>query len=105
MNKDTVIDKEYERTLVKIVRALPENRAAQLVEFARFLEAQILSDVLMQQEEEDAVEAENARWDALLATDEAQAVLGKLAGEALAEHRAGRTRPMSLDDEGRVAPE
>jgi hypothetical protein len=102
MSTDTVIDKEYERTLVRIVRNLPENRAAQLVEFARFLEAQILSDVLMQDEEEDAIEAENARWDALLATDHGQAVLEKLAGEALAEHRAGRTRPMSQDDEGRI---
>jgi hypothetical protein len=103
MSTDTVIDKEYERTLVRIVRNLPENRAAQLVEFARFLEAQILSDVLMQDEEEDAIEAENARWDALLATDHGQAVLEKLAGEALAEHRAGRTRPMSQDDEGRIS--
>lgn len=103
MSTDTVIDKEYERTLVRIVRNLPENRAAQLVEFARFLEAQILSDVLMQDEEEGAIEAENARWDALLATDHGQAVLEKLAGEALAEHRAGRTRPMSQDDEGRIS--
>ncbi len=50
------------------------------------------------------IEADNARWDALLETDEAQALLEKLAEEALAEHRAGKTRPMAFDDEGRIVP-
>ena len=50
------------------------------------------------------IEADNARWDALLATDEAQALLEKLAEEALAEHRAGQTKPMAFSDEGRIVP-
>jgi len=50
------------------------------------------------------VEADNARWDALLATDEAQALLVKMAEEALAEHRAGDTKPMGFNDEGRIVP-
>jgi hypothetical protein len=47
-----------------------------------------------QDESIDAIEADNARWDALLATDESQAVLERLADEAFAELRAGKTRPM-----------
>lgn len=42
-----------------------------------------------------AIEADNARWYALLATDEAQSVLEKLAAEALAEHRTGCTKPIT----------
>lgn len=55
-----------------------------------------------EQEDLSDIEAENARWDAILATEESQALLEKLASEALAEHRAGKTRPMVFDDEGRV---
>jgi hypothetical protein len=58
----------------------------------------------MQGEDVAEVEADNARWDALLATDEAQDLLGKLADEALAEHRAGKTKPMAFSDEGRIVP-
>ncbi len=47
----------------------------------------------LQEESVAEVEADNAQWDAFLATDEAQALLEKLADEALAEHRAGKTRP------------
>jgi len=95
---------DHERTLIKIARLLPPNRVEQLVDFARFLEAQILSGELLQEESMAEVEADNAQWDALLATDEAQALLEKLADEALAEHRADKTRPMAFDDEGRIVP-
>ena len=94
----------HERTLVKIVRTLPPKRAEQLVDFARFLEAQILAEELIQEEEMAEVEADNARWDALLATDEAQTLLEKLAEEALAEHQAGKTKPMSVNTQGRIVP-
>jgi hypothetical protein len=60
------------------------------------------------QEQEEGIaeiEADNARWDALLAPDEAQTLLEKLADEALAEHRAGKTKPMAINDEGRIVPE
>lgn len=50
------------------------------------------------------VAADNAQWDALLATDAAQTLLQILATEALAEQRAGRTRPMAFDDDGRIVP-
>ncbi len=57
-----------------------------------------------QDESIDAIEADNARWDALLTTDESQALLERLADEALAELRAGRTRPMAFTDDGRPVP-
>lgn len=104
MNIDTAIHREYERTLIKIVRLLPQNRVMQLVDFARFLEAQILSEELIQKEGIAEIEADNARWDAQLATNEAQTLLDTLADEALAEHRAGKTRPMVFN-KGRIVPE
>jgi hypothetical protein len=39
MSVHTTVSRDYERVLINIVRALPPNRVAQLVDFARFLEA------------------------------------------------------------------
>ena len=102
MSTDTIVSREYERTLIKIARVLPTQQVAQLVDFARFLQSQILSQQLVQEEAPSEVEADNARWDALLATSQAQTVLEQLAGEALTEHRAGKTKPMEFDSEGHV---
>jgi hypothetical protein len=104
MNMDITEHRDYERTLIKIARILPANRVEQLVDFARFLEAQILSEKLIQEEDDADIETDNARWDALLVTDEAQALLEKLADEARAEHQAGTTKPMAFSDEGRIVP-
>ena len=104
MTVDTLVRQDYEQTLVEIVRSLPHNRVVQLVDFARFLEAQLLSDELAKEEDVAEIEADNARWDALLATDESQALLEKLAGEALAEHRAGNTKPLAFNSEGQIVP-
>jgi hypothetical protein len=101
MKGDAVLGHDYEQTLIDIVRTLPPSRAEQLVDFARFLEGQILAEEVFGEE----TEADNAQWDALLESDEGQALLEKLAGEALAEHRAGRTKLLSFDDEGRLIPE
>lgn len=95
---------DYEDTLLHIARALPPNRAAQLLDFARFLEAQLLAEALFRDEALADVEADNARWDALLATDAGQTLLETLAQEALAEYIAGNTRSMAIDDEGRIVP-
>lgn len=48
MNMHTSVSQDYERILINIVRVLPPYRARQLVEFARFLKAQILSEELVQ---------------------------------------------------------
>lgn len=57
-----------------------------------------------QDESIDEIEADNARWDALLATEESQALLEQLADEALADYRAGKTKPMAFTDDGRLVP-
>lgn len=104
MKADAVFSQEYEQTLIEIVRVLPPKRAEQLIDFARFLEGQLLAEEVIGEETAAEIEADNAKWDALLQSDEGQALLEKLASEALAEHRAGLTKPMSLDDEGRLIP-
>ena len=99
-----MLDLEYEDTLLQIARALPPQRAEQLLDFARFLESQRLAEALFREENATEVEADDARWDALLSSAEGQEILNQLAQEALAEHRAGKARPMTFDDEGRLAP-
>ncbi len=96
MKPDAVFSHDYEQALIDIVRVLPPNRAEQLVEFARFLEGQILADAMFGEETAEEVEADNARWDALLDSDESQALLEKMASEALAAHRAGLTKPIMI---------
>ena len=94
----------YESVLIAIVRTLPPHRAEQLVDFARFLEAQRLTDELVQTESIEEIDADNTRWDEVLATDASQTLLEKLASEALAEHRAGKTRPMTFTKDGQIRP-
>lgn len=103
MIADTAIHQDYERTLIKIVRVLPTNRLEQLVDFARFLETQIRGEEFIPEQAAIESEADDARWDALLATDEGQMLLDKLANEALAEHRAGKTKAMAFSM-GRIVP-
>ncbi|CUS05198.2 conserved protein of unknown function [Candidatus Promineifilum breve] len=105
MDSDLATNRDYEQAIVEIVRVLPPSRAEQLFDFARFLEAQILSEELLLEESSGELEADNARWDALLESDEGQLILENLAHEALVEHRAGRTKPMISNSEGRLAPE
>lgn len=101
---NTVTHRDYEQTLIKIARVLPSSRVEQLVDFARFLEAQILSEDLIKQESVMEIEADNEKWEALMATDDSQALLDKMAVEALAEHRAGKTTPMAFNNKGRIVP-
>lgn len=105
MSVDARVRQDHEQTLLKIARSLPPPRVAQLVDFARFLKTQILSEELLQDEAPAEIEADNAAWDALMATDAAQAMLERRADEALAEYRAGKTQPMTFDDEGRIVPQ
>ena len=95
----------YEQTLIGVVRALPKVRAVQLVDFARFLKAQTLIETLIQEDDVIEIEEDNAQWDALFESDDAQNLLDKLADEALAEHEAGRTKSMAFTKEGRVIAE
>ncbi len=95
---------ECEQVLIHAARSLCASRTAQLVDFARFLEAQALAEEIAGKDCADEVEQDEARWDELLETEEAQTVLEKLADEALAEHRAGLTKPMNFTKNGRIVP-
>ena len=100
---NTTASQKVDRQLIAISRSLSPSRAAQLIDFARFLEAQSLAESLAREDESMfATQADNTRWDALLATDKSQALLEKLADEALAEHHAGLTKPMAFADDGRI---
>ncbi len=59
---------------------------------------QMLNEELLREEDPGEVEAENAQWDTLLASDKSQRLLDKLAAEAQAEYQAGKTRPLTFDD-------
>ncbi|MGE0083269.1 MAG: hypothetical protein AB7S75_02480 [Desulfococcaceae bacterium] len=97
----------YEKQLIGIIRRLPEERISQVIDFAKFLEfqGQNVSDKLIHQDEtEQEIAQENARWDTLLATDESQRLLEKMADEALAEIQAGNSKPMIFNKEGQLKP-
>lgn len=105
MKRQVSTQMKDEQTLVNVLRALPPERITQLIDFARFLEAQTLVEELAAAESTAEIEADIAKWNALLASKEAQELLDKLADEALEEHKAGQTWPMPFTDEGRIAPE
>lgn len=58
----------------------------------------------IENETQDEIEADNARWDALLATEASQILLERWAQEALTEYQAGRTYPMVFTSDGRIVP-
>ncbi len=97
-----------EQKLVEIVRRLPPERVAQVIDFAQFLESQMrkahADDLPDEGESPEAIAVENTRWDTLLATDESQRFLEKLADEALADIQAGRARPIVFTEDGEIAP-
>jgi hypothetical protein len=47
---------------------------------------------------------DDARWDALLATEESQRLLEELADEALWEIEAGQAKPMVFPEDGEIVP-
>ncbi len=63
----------------------------------------VVSD-LIKQESVLEIEADNEKWEALMATNESQALLDKMAVEALAEHLAGKTTLMAFINKGRILP-
>lgn len=95
MNEDlTVKIDEYEDRLVGIVRRLPPERVIQLVDFARFLEA----------ESEEEIEASQVHWDELLAEPEAKRKLRNMAREALEDYRSGQATDIKVAEDGGLAP-
>lgn len=97
-----------EAELIQIVRTLPPERVAQLVDFARFLAYQATQASNGWDEEEAAQEADlradEERWERLLSRPEAKELMLKMAQEALEEHRTGQTLDITVTEDGRLAP-
>ncbi|MCD6185994.1 MAG: hypothetical protein J7K84_09470 [Deltaproteobacteria bacterium] len=102
---------KYEQTLINIIRKLPPERILQVVDFAQFLELQIVqksSDDWLNEEKNETKEsfqANEKKWDELLDKPEAKRVMRKMAYEALEDSRAGRTTDIAITEDGRLTPE
>ena len=100
----------HEQTVINIIRELPPERVLQLVDFARFLEFQIVrksyGDWLDEEEAEteEEIRASEEKWDELFAKPEAKRVMREMAREALNDYRAGRTTGITITEDGRLAP-
>lgn len=91
----------YEQTLLAIARSLPPERAAELLDFARFLQNLVASDDL---ESEEAIRASEEKWDSLFAQPQAQRAMIEMAREARADFQAGRTTDIAISEDGRLVP-
>lgn len=69
-------------------------RVIQLVDFARFLEA----------ESEEEIAASESKWDEVLGKPEAKRKLRDMAREALDDYRSGRATDIEIAEDGRLAP-
>ena len=97
---EMVQTEEYEKVLLQIVRRLPPERVSEVLDFAQFLELQTTKAG----RRDEGYTEEDARWDTLLATEESQRLLEKMAKEALSEIEAGQARPMVFSEDGEIAP-
>jgi hypothetical protein len=95
---------QYEKALLSIVRSLPPERVSEIVDFARFLQIVVSAEATVAGNSDAEAVADDEAWDRLLARPEAQALLDKLAHEALAAIESGQARPMIFTPEGKIAP-
>ncbi|MEZ4863146.1 MAG: hypothetical protein R3C14_17645 [Caldilineaceae bacterium] len=98
-----------ERQLVALLRKLPPERSAQVFAFARFVAYETFKTdelELFDVDEflEDADTENDAKWEAIFASDEGQTALDRLADEALAEIHAGKAKPMIFTASGEITP-
>jgi len=84
-----------------IVRSLPAERVAQILDYARYIQSQI-DGLINEDETEEQIRADEAHWNSQFAAT--QDGLKKMADKVRAEIRAGRTIPMVLKKEGKIVP-
>ena len=87
MNPETATDQNIEEQIINTARTLPRNRALQLLDFARFLEAQHLNEELLAADDQSDIDADDEKWDSIFADEKSQHLLKKLAEEALDEYQ------------------
>jgi len=90
--------------VVELVLALPADRLASVYDFARFIQSHPLApiptdDVFGETAEE--ILADEEEWERQFAGSHDE--LKKMAQEAAADYRAGKTRPMEFDAEGKLS--
>ena len=96
MKREAAIRKmPEERQLIKIIRRLPVERVSEVIDFAKFLE---LQQAKIREQHPSFINNElstegDKKWDALLASDEAQQLLETMADEASNEILAGNAKP------------
>ncbi len=101
----TVQIKEQEKVLLNIVRNLPPNHANQLINFARFLEAQTLEEEWLKEANQYSFEEDDQKWDQLFQHEKSEMLLDKMTEEALEQYKQGKAKRMSISDEGRLTTE
>jgi len=107
MATETIVENqasEQEQQWLHLMRELPPNRRAELIDFAEFLQTRVEEAELDEAETEEAIRASEEKWDALFAREDAQRLMEQMADEALEEYRAGRTRPIVFTEDGEIAP-
>lgn len=94
----------YERVLMQIVRTLPEERIIQILDYARYVQGQARDDFALLEEDatEEAIVADEARWDAQFSAT--QPGLKKMADKVRAEIRAGNSQAMRFTQDGKIVP-
>ncbi len=108
MKREAAIRKmPEERQLIKIIRRLPVERVSEVIDFAKFLE---LQQTKIREQRPPFVNNElptegDKKWDALLASDEAQQLLKTMADEASNEILAGNAKPMIFTGSGQLIHE
>ena len=108
MKREAAIRKmPEERQLIKIIRRLPVERVSEVIDFAKFLE---LQQAKIREQHPSFVNNElstegDKKWDALLASDEAQQLLETMADEASNEILADNAKPMIFTKSGQLIHE
>lgn len=95
----------YERAILTILRQLPPEGGRQLLTYARFLAFERFQATELDFLDDEIEETENdLRWDALLASDDGQSALDRLADDALASIRAGESSVIAFTADGEIVP-
>ncbi len=106
MEMQTVLQPSaFEQAPISIIRTLPVERVIQILDYARYIQSQVIEDfnLLEIDETEEEIRADEARWDAqFVATQDG---LKKMADKVRAEISAGHTLPMVFTKDGGLAPE
>ncbi len=96
--------RDYARAIAELVATLPPERAAQVYDFARFLQSQAIQPPPAEEDDwlndtEAEMQAEDAQWQAFYERNRAE--LLRLRERALGEIAAGETRPL-FDEDGDI---